>query len=76
MLLRKDLRGHHERGLPIMLGDAHRRERGHHRLAGADVALQEPHHRLAGGEIAQHLGGHPRLRPGEAEAEVVQQHPT
>ena len=46
MLARQDFGRRHQRGLPSGLDHGRRGQQRHHRLAGADVAVQEPHHAL------------------------------
>ena len=46
VLLRQDLRRRQQRPLLAIGRAGQQRRGGHHRLAGADVALQQPHHRL------------------------------
>jgi hypothetical protein len=44
MLARQNFRRRHQRGLPAGLDDGRRRKQRDHRLAGADIAVQEPQH--------------------------------
>ena len=44
VLAREDFGRRHQRGLLAGLGDGGRGEQRHHRLAGADIALQQPQH--------------------------------
>ena len=53
VLAREDFGGRHQRGLLAGLGDGGGSQQGHHRLAGADIALQQPQHPQ---RLAQILG--------------------
>ncbi len=69
MLAREDLRGRHQRGLaPAFHRVGHGEER-HHRLARADVALQQPQHAVGGGEVGADLGQRRPLRRREGEGQ-------
>ena len=73
MLLGQDLGGRHERHLTTALDGLQRRERGDHRLARADVALQQPLHRRHALEIVRDLPHHARLRAGQLERQAREQ---
>jgi hypothetical protein len=52
----------------------HRGEHGgdrHHRLADADVALEQPVHRVGPGEVGGDLGDRPPLAFGEPEGQPL-----
>jgi|GEM_PF-4980467 len=73
MLLGQNLGGRHQRALPAR-ADGHRRgQRRHHRLAGADVALQQPVHGLRAGQVLRDLLDHAALRLGEPERQRGEQ---
>ena len=63
VLLGEDFGRGHERHLATRLDRLQRRQRRDHRLAAADVALQEPLHRLGLGEIAPDFRNDALLRP-------------
>ncbi len=73
MLFGQDLGGRHQRALPAGVHGHRRGERGHHGLAGADVALQQPVHRPRAGQVGHDLVDHPALRAGEPERQHAQQ---
>jgi hypothetical protein len=67
VLLGEDLRGCHEHGLVASLeGEQHGEER-HHRLARADVSLEQPAHTPGGLHVRVDLAEHARLRFRERE---------
>ena len=69
VLLGEQLGRRHERRLQPRAGGARGRRRGDHRLAAADIALQQARHRYAGGEIAPRP---PRARaPARASARTA-----
>ena len=47
-------------------------EKGHHRLAAADIALQQAQHAVLAGHVGGDLGYGLRLRGGEAEGQGLQ----
>src|SRR5690606_38857542 len=51
VLLGKDFRGRHERGLVARPDRGQHRSERHDRLARADVALEEPEHRLRSANV-------------------------
>ena len=51
VLFGQHLRGRHERTLVASLDGGQQRAHGHHRLARADVALQQPVHRVRSGQV-------------------------
>ena len=55
MLAREDFGRRHQRGLAAGLDHGGRGEQRDHRLAGADVALQQPQHALRLGEVGDDL---------------------
>jgi hypothetical protein len=65
--------GCHDRDLPAVLDHREARERGHQRLAAADVALHQAQHRRAAREVAADLGADAQLRAGRGEGERAQQ---
>ena len=67
VLLGEDFGRRHECDLIARLDGLQRRQRRDHRLAAADVALQEPLHRLAFREVAPDLRDDALLRPGQGE---------
>ena len=67
MLAGEDFRGRHQRRLAAGLQGGGRGEQGHHRLAGADVALQQPQHAGVGGKVG--ADGGQRLFLGAREGE-------
>ena len=73
MLLGEDLGGRHHRHLPAVLDGLQCGERGHDRLAAADVALQQPLHRVRPREVGSDFRQHPRLRAREPERQRGQQ---
>ncbi len=73
VLLGQDLGRGHQRALPAGVHRHRGRERGHHRLAGAHVALQQAMHRARAGEVGDDLVDHAPLRAGEAEGQHAQQ---
>ena len=75
MLFRKNLGGGHDGGLAASLGGPDRGEGGDHRLAGADVALQEAHHGPLVRQILEYFGGRLGLGPGQPETELLEQLP-
>ena len=69
MLLSQHLGGSHEGGLHPGLGGQIGPPGGHHRLAGAHVALDQPVHGPAGTEVSGHFSHHPALGLGGREGE-------
>lgn len=73
VLLGQDLGGREQGGLPAGVDDLEHRQQRHHRLAGADLALQQPHHRHRLGDLlGQHRPDLP-LPGGQGERQPVQQ---
>ena len=64
MLARQDLGRRHQRGLGAGLDRVEHGEQRHHRLAAADIALQQPQHarrrRHVGGDLGERLAAAPR----------------
>ena len=73
MLLREDLGRRHHRGLMSGVGRRQAGDRRDHRLAAADVALQQALHRVWLYEIAQHLVQRARLRARELERQPARE---
>jgi len=73
MLLGEDLGRRHQRALPAGVDRHRRRERGHHRLAGADIALQQAVHRLRAAQVGGDLVADAVLRAGERERQRGEQ---
>jgi hypothetical protein len=73
VLLGQDLGGRHQRALPAGVDGARGRQRRHHRLAGADIALQQPVHRVRARQVGVDLGADAALRRGEREGQRGQQ---
>ncbi len=65
MLASEELGRRHQRGLAAAFDDGGGGEQRDHRLARADVALQEPQHALGLGEIGDDVGDRARLRRRE-----------
>ncbi len=70
VLSRQHLRGRHERGLRAVRDGREAGVRGHQRLAGAHVALEQAVHRCGPQEVRAHLGHHAVLGRREAEREA------
>ena len=71
MLARQHLgRGHQGRLRAALDSHSHGHQR-HHRLAGADVALQQPQHAMRGGHVLGDLGQRQALRVGEREGQGI-----
>ena len=75
MLLRQQLGRRHQRRLISGRRRLQRRGRGHQRLAGAHVALQQAHHRARPGQVGAELADHPQLRRGQPERQLRLQPP-
>ena len=75
MLLRQDLRGSHEDGLPPSLRRQEHGEEGHERLARPHVPLEHAVHPPTGGHVRGDLLQHPRLGVRECEGEGLVQGP-
>ncbi len=73
VLLGQDLGRRHQRALPAGVDGDAGGERGHHRLAGADVALQQAMHRQRPRQVGGDLVGDAALRLGQAKRQVAQQ---
>ena len=77
VLAREDFGRRHQRGLLAGLGDGRGGEQRHHRLAGADIALQQPQHphRLAQilGDGGDRLALRGRQRIGQGVDDLVAQ---
>jgi hypothetical protein len=56
MLAREDFGRRHQRGLSAGLDGARHRKQRHHRLARADIALQQPQHALRLGQVGVDFG--------------------
>ena len=69
MLADQHVGGRHEGGLGAALDDLQHADRGDHRLAAADIALQEPEHPYGLGEILTDLDGRLLLRCGQLEGQ-------
>ena len=68
VLLGEHLGRRHQRPLVAALHGGQQRRHGDHRLARADVALQQPVHRVRRGEVGVDLGDHPPLGGRQREA--------
>ncbi len=73
VLLGEDLGRRHECDRAPALDRLQRGERRHHRLAGADVALQQPLHRLPALEVVRDLAPYLFLCAGQLERHARQQ---
>ena len=73
MLLGQDLGGRHQCALPAGVDAHRRRQRGHHRLASAHIALQQTVHGHGAGQVAGDLFAHAALGAGEGEGQHGQQ---
>ena len=73
VLLGQDLRRRHHRGLVARLDRGEHGERGHDRLAGTDVTLEQPVHRKGRGHILSDLIPDPLLRRGQRERQRAPQ---
>ncbi len=73
MLLGQDLGRRHQRALPAGVDGDGGRQRGHHRLAGTHVALQQAVHRLRARQVGGDLGHHALLRGRQREGQHAQQ---
>ena len=73
MLLGQDFGRRHHRGLQAVFHRAQRRQRRHHRLAAADIALQQAVHGMDLGEVALDLGPGAHLRAREAKRQALEQ---
>ncbi len=62
MLARQDFGRRHQCRLRAGLGRARHRQQRHHRLAGADIALQQPQHALGPGQVGEDFVDGPLLR--------------
>ena len=62
MLAGEDFGRRHQGGLPASLDHRRCRKQRHHRLAGADVAMQQSDHALRAGEIGHDVVHRARLR--------------
>ena len=69
MLARQDLRRRQQRGLAAGLGRRQHGQQRHHRLAAADVALQQPEHARLRRHVGLDLGQRARLRGREGEGQ-------
>jgi hypothetical protein len=69
VLLGEQLGGRHQRRLVAAVEHQAHRERGHRRLAAADIALDQPRHRVRSREVVRDLLNHPPLSGGELERE-------
>ena len=65
MLARQDFGRRHQRRLAAGLDRARHGEQRHHRLARADIALQQPQHALGLGQVGVDLGQRLFLRRGQ-----------
>ena len=72
MLAGEQLGRRHERRLPAGLDHRRRGEQRHHRLAGADIALQQPQHALGQSEIVDDVVERLLLRMGERIGQAFQ----
>ena len=73
MLLGEDLGGSHQGRLITRFDRMQHGQRGHHRLAAADVALQQALHRMRLIEVAGDFLPGTLLRPGQAKGQCGQQ---
>ena len=73
VLLGQDFGGRHQCALPAGVDGDAGRQRGHHRLAAAHVALQQAVHGLHAAQVARNLFAHAALRAGELERQHGQQ---
>ena len=73
MLLGQDLGGRHQRALPAGVHGHRRRQRRHHRLARAHVALQQAVHGDGPGDVGFNFGHHALLGAGQLEGQRGQQ---
>ncbi len=71
MLLGEDLGRRHQRGLMAGLDRLQHRQRRHHRLAAADIALQQALHRMRLGQVVRHLLPDALLRRRELEGQAA-----
>ena len=65
MLARQDFGRRHQRRLAAGLDGARHGEQRHHRLAGADIALQQPQHAFGIGEVGVDFGQREFLAAGQ-----------
>ena len=73
MLFGQDLGGCHQRTLPAR-GHGHRRgQRGDHRLARSDIALQQPVHGLRARQVGGDFGHHTLLRASQCKRQYSAQ---
>jgi hypothetical protein len=70
VLAGEDLGRRHEGGLAAARRDVGHGAHRHHRLARADIPLNQPAHPLARGEVGANLGERPLLGAGEGERQV------
>ncbi len=75
VLAGEDLGGRHDGGPAAGAMRHQRRQGGHHRLAAADVALEQPVQRPRVGEVGEDLVGGDALAVGEAEGKALGQGP-
>ena len=73
VLLGQHLGRHHERPLVPAADGGQERGHGHHRLARADVALQETVHGERPGQLGEDGGQGPPLGPGQLEGEAAEE---
>ena len=66
MLTRQDFGRRHQRRLAAGLDGARHGKQRHHRLAGADIALQQAQHAVGLGEVGVDFGQRLLLRAGQA----------
>ena len=70
VLAREKLGRRHQRALRFRLDRAGKREQRHHRLAAADIALQQAQHAVRAREVGVDLGERALLCAGELEGEL------
>jgi len=75
VLLGKELGGGHDGHLVIVFDADEGSQKGHQRLAAADVPLHQPVHRVRRDHVLFDLGEHPSLRGGQTEGEQLQKLP-
>ena len=69
MLARQDFGRRHQHGLPAGLGGGCHRQQRDHRLAGADIALQQPQHALGLLHVVMDIGDRLALAFGQREGQ-------